>query len=47
MNENEMELLRLIRENDDPGQAMLVATQTILEYLTQHGSFEGQAVAGL
>lgn len=47
MNDNEIELLKLIRDNDDPGRAMLIATQVILEYLAQHGSSEGQAAGGL
>lgn len=47
MNENEMELLEIIRGNDDPEQAVLIAIDTILKYLAQHESFEGQAVAGL
>lgn len=45
MSENETELLEIIRESDNPGQAVLIAIETILEYLTQHGSSEGQAAA--
>lgn len=41
---NEEELLRMIRENDNPEQAVMTAIDTILEYLRQHGSSEGQAV---
>ena len=47
MNENEMELIKLIRENDNPGQALMAATLIILGYLKQHGSSEEQAAAGL
>ena len=47
MNENEVELLRMIRENDNPEQAVLIAIDVILGYLTQPGSSEGQAVACL
>ena len=43
----EEEILKMIRENDNPGQAMVIAIDTILEYLTQHGSSGVQAVAGL
>lgn len=48
MTENEMELIRMIRECDDrPGgreQALVTATAVILEFLKQLGSSEGQAV---
>ena len=35
-----MELIRIIRENDNPEQALLTATLVILDYLKQHESFE-------
>ena len=47
MTENEKELIRLIRENDKPKEALLTAVDIILLYLTLHESSEGQAVAGL
>jgi hypothetical protein len=47
MDENELELFRIIRENDNHGQAVVTAIEVILEYLTQLGSFEAQAAAGL
>ena len=47
MTKYEEELMKMIRENDNPEQAVLIAIDTILAYLTQHGSSEGQAVAGL
>ena len=47
MTKNEEELLEMIRENDNPEQAVLIAIDTILAYLTQHGSSGGQAAAGL
>ena len=47
MTRNEEELMRMIRENDNPEQAVMIAVDTILEYLRQHGSSGGQAVAGL
>mgnify|MGYP003530332114 CR=1 FL=1 len=42
-----MELIKLIRENDNPGQALMAAATIILGYLKQHGSFEEQAAVGL
>ena len=48
MTENEMELIRMIRECDDrPGgreQALMTATAVILKFLKQPESFEEQAV---
>lgn len=43
--ENEMELLRIIRENDNPDRALMTATLIVLGFLKQHGSSEEQAVA--
>ena len=42
-----MELIKLIRENDNPEQAMMVAATIILGYLKQHESSEEQVAAGL
>ena len=47
MTANEIELINLIRENDNPEQALTVAVETILIYLKQHESSEGQAAACL
>ena len=47
MTENEMELIRIIRENDNPEQALAMAVETILLYLRQHGSSQEQAAADL
>lgn len=47
MSENEIELIRMIRENDNPGQALMTATLIVLGYLKQHGSSEEQAAADL
>ena len=47
MSENELELIRMIRENDNPGQALMTAALIILGYLKQHGSSEEQAAADL
>ena len=44
---NEMELINMIRENDNPEQALMAAALVILGYLKQHGSFEEQAAVGL
>ena len=37
MTENEKELIRMIRENDNPEQALMTAAVIILGYLKQHG----------
>ena len=47
MSENEIELIRIIRENDNPGQALMVAALVIMGYLKQHGSSEEQVPVGL
>ena len=47
MTANQMELIKLIRENDNLEQALATATVIILDFLKQHESFEGQAAAGL
>ena len=47
MNENEIELINMIRENDNPGQALMTAALIVLGYLKQHGSSEEQASADL
>ena len=47
MTANEIELINLIRENDNPEQALTVAVEVILTYLKQHESSEGQAAACL
>jgi hypothetical protein len=45
MNENEMELLRLIREHENPEQAVAVAVGIILDYLGRLGSSEEPSAA--
>lgn len=45
MSKNEMELIGLVREHDDPGRALQVAAEVILTYLKQHGSSEVPAAA--
>ena len=47
MTANEIELLKLIRENDNPEQALMTATVIILGFLKQHESSAVQAAACL
>ena len=47
MSENEQELIQLIRENDNPVQALMAATVIVLGFLKQHESSEEQAVVCL
>ena len=47
LRENEEELLNMIRENDNPEQAAMIAIDIILEYLRQPESFEARAAAYL
>ena len=45
MTENEKELIKIIRENDNPGQALMTAAVIILGFLKQHESFEEASAA--
>ena len=47
MTNNEKELIRIIRENDNPEQAMLIAVETILSFLEQHESCQEPNLACL
>ena len=47
MTDNEVELIKIIRENDNPEQALVAAVETILSYLRQRESSQVQAVADL
>ena len=47
MTDNEKELIKLIRENDNPEQALMTATAIILDFLTQHESSARQAAVCL
>ena len=47
MSNNEKELIKIIRENDNPAQALMTATLIVLGYLKQHESSAGQDVVGL
>lgn len=39
----EKELIRMIREHDEPEKAMMIAVEVITSYLRQYGSSGGQA----
>ena len=43
MTDNEMELIKIIRENDNPERALMAATVIILGFLKQHESSVEQA----
>lgn len=47
MSENEMELIKIIRENDNPDQALMAAATIILGYLKLHESSEEPVSVGL
>ena len=47
MTENEIELIKLIRENDNPTQALMTSAVIVLGYLKQHESSVIQESAGL
>ena len=47
MTDQEKELIQLIRENDNPEQALMTATVIILDFLKQHESFEEPSAAFL
>ena len=47
MTDNEMELIKIIRENDNPEIALVTAVETILLYLKQRESYQEQAAAVL
>lgn len=44
MTENEKKLIKLIRENENPKQALTTAVDIILLFLTQQRSSEAQAL---
>lgn len=43
MTAKQIELIKLIRENDNPEQALMAAAVIVLGYLKQLESFEGQS----
>lgn len=47
MTENEKELIKIIRENDNPEQALMAAAVIILGFLKLHESSEVQAAVDL
>lgn len=47
MSNNEMELIKIIRENDNPSRALMTATLIVLGYLRQHGLDSKQEPADL
>ena len=47
MTDNEKELINMIRENDNPAQALMTAAVIVLGYLKQHESFVTQVSVGL
>jgi hypothetical protein len=47
MTENEKDLIKIIRENDNPTQALMTATVIVLGFLKQHESSVEQAPAYL
>ena len=47
MTDEEMELIKIIRENDNPGQALMTAIVIALGFLKQNEEFSNKAVADL
>lgn len=47
MTENEKELIKMIRENDNPEQALMSAAVIIFDFLKQHESYQEASVACL
>ena len=47
MESNKIELIKMIRENDNPERALMTATLIVLGFLKQHGSSEEQDAVGL
>lgn len=45
MSTYEMELVRMIREHDEPEKALMVAVEVITSFLKQRGSSEEQAAS--
>lgn len=43
MNDNEQELFRIIREHDNPAEALMTAATVILDFLKLHESSVEQA----
>ncbi len=45
MTDNQIELIRLIRENDNPDRALMAAAVIVLGFLKQHESDSKQVAA--
>ena len=43
MTEYEMELIRIIRESEDPAKALAMAIQITTDFLAEHGNKEAEA----
>ena len=43
MTQNDMELIRIIRESEDPAKAMVMAIQIMTDFLAEHGIKEVEA----
>ena len=43
MTQNEIELIRIIRESEDPAKAMVLAIQIMTDFLAEHGIKEAEA----
>ena len=46
MTENEIQLLKMIRTNDNPEQALLIAVDVIIDFLNHHVSTELKSSVG-
>lgn len=47
MTENKKELISIIRENDKPDEAFMIAFETIVSFLMPHESSQAQSSADL
>lgn len=47
MTENELELIKIIRESANPENAIMIATAVIIDYLKRHESSEAPSAACL
>ena len=47
MTDNELKLIEILRENDNPEEAIITAVSIITSFLEQQRSFEGQVAVGL
>ena len=47
MTSNEIELINLIRENDNPEEALAMALDSILFFLTAHEAYQERTLACL